>query len=1043
MDLRGTFVALLGLTLSAPIALAQPASERPVDFNRDVRPILSENCFTCHGPDKNKRKADLRLDTKDGIFSTPDEVPIVVPGKPGDSALLQRVSTNDKEEVMPPSKTGKTLKPEQIALIKRWIEQGAEWKGHWSYIPPARPTAPAEPPGGAGGFVRNEIDRFVLAGLKDAGLQPSPEADRVTLLRRLTFDLTGLPPTPEDVSSFVADTSESAYAKAVDRLLASPHYGERMTVFWLDLVRYADTVGYHGDQPRQISPYRDYVINAFNSNIPFDRFTIEQLAGDLLPNPTIDQKIASGYNRLLQTTGEGGAQAKEYVVKYAADRVRNASSVWLGATMACAECHDHKYDPYSQRDFYTFAAFFADVQEIPISIPQPELMIPDDAQKAELARLDGEIARLKKTLDTDTPELRAAQAKWEQSLASEDKTPWTELRPTDATSENGTKLVIQDARSVLASGPNPETDTFTVTAITSLKNITAIRLEALPGGSLPSDGPGRARNGNFVLGEFTVTAAPAGPTTQPPTAPAKAVVLQNATASVEQIPFAESLPLKKYAAAYAIDGDKGDPKHGWAILPRAGKRSYAVFETAEPLGDGTPLKLTFTLKHTFGNQHVLGRFRISVTDAPKPVKADPAVDLPADVRRIVAIAPAERSDAQQRTLAFHYRAVAPSLDKMRAELVETEAAKNRFLQTVPRTLISVTGPPRVTRVLARGNWQDESGEVVQPAVPHFLKQLDVKDRRPTRLDLAKWFVAKDNPLVARVFVNRVWAMLFGRGLSKDLEDLGSQGESPTHPELLDWLATDFVEHGWDVKRLVRQMVMSGTYRQTSKPTKALQEVDPFNRLLARQGRFRLPAEFVRDNALVISGLLVDKIGGPSVKPYQPAGYWDFLNFPLRTYEPDKGEKLYRRGMYTWWQRTFLNPSLLAFDAPSHEECTAMRVQSNTPQQALTLLNDVTYVEAARVLAERMIKHGGVSDADRIQWAYARALSRPAKQAEVDVLSELLTKHREAFKANPEEAKKLIATGEAPVAKEVDATELAAWTNVARTILNLHETITRN
>ncbi|HEV2296446.1 MAG TPA: DUF1549 domain-containing protein [Tepidisphaeraceae bacterium] len=484
MNLWSTYVAIVVLALAAPAALAE--SQPPIDFNRDIRPILSENCYACHGPDKAKRKADMRLDTKDGLFSTPDEVTIVVPGKPADSALLQRIAAEDEDDVMPPRKTDKRLTPAQIALIKRWIEEGAQWKGHWSYIAPTKPEIPAV---ADDGFAKNDIDRFVLAGLKSAGLTPSPEADRVTLLRRLSFDITGLPPTPEEVAKFVDGTSTSAYDEAVERLLASPHYGERMAVYWLDLVRYADTVGYHGDQPRQISPYRDYVIHAFNTNKPFDAFTIEQLAGDLLPQATIEQKIASGYNRLLQTTGEGGAQAKEYVAKYAADRVRNASSVWLGATMACCECHDHKYDPFSQKDFYTFAAFLADVQEIPISIPEPELMLPDEKQSAELARLDHQIRTLKQTLDTPTPELVAAQARWERSLAAEDKTPWTMLLPSDASAENGTTLVIKDDKSVLATGANPETETFTVTATTTLKDITAIRLEALPLASLPSKSP--------------------------------------------------------------------------------------------------------------------------------------------------------------------------------------------------------------------------------------------------------------------------------------------------------------------------------------------------------------------------------------------------------------------------------------------------------------------------------------------------------------------------------------------------------------------------
>ncbi|MGB7159871.1 MAG: PSD1 and planctomycete cytochrome C domain-containing protein [Tepidisphaeraceae bacterium] len=1043
MKWTGTFVFAAIACVIQPALAAPPA--HPVDFNRDIRPILSENCYVCHGPDKNKRKADLRLDTKEGIFSTPDEATIVVPREPDKSALLQRISTDDEDDRMPPSKTGKTLKPEQVALIKRWIEEGAEWKGHWSYIKPVRPELP---PGGAGGFVRNEVDRFVAASLKDAGVAPSSEADRVTLIRRLSFDLTGLPPMPEEVAKFLDDKSASAYDTVVDRLLASKHYGERMAVYWLDLVRYADTVGYHGDQPRQISPYRDYVINAFNDNKPFDRFTVEQLAGDLLPDPTTDNKVASAYNRLLQTSGEGGAQAKEYIVKYAADRVRNASSVWLGATMACCECHDHKYDPFSQRDFYTFAAFFADIQEIPISVPQPELSIPDDKQKAELKQFDRKIAKLKTTLATATPALAAAQREWERSLKDDDKIAWTVITPVDARSTDGGSVRLLPDGSVLVTNVSSDTNTYTITGTTITKSVTAIRLEALPDGRQPSKGPGRAPNGNFVLNEFSVSLAdgPALPAAEaarlatPPTT--RPVALRNATATVEQTAFAETLPLRKYAASYAIDG-KLDRAQGWAILPEKGKDSYAVFETAESFGDGSPLTFRAELVHNFGSQHTLGRFRISVTDAPRPVAARSTKELPPEMAEILAIEPSARSDAQQRALAFHYRSIAPILDPVRSELASTNEAKKQFDATIPRTLISVSGAPRVTRILGRGNWQDDSGEVVQPAVPHFLKQLDAKDRRATRLDLAKWFTDKDNPLVARVFVNRVWALLFGQGLSKGLEDLGSQGESPTHPELLDHLATDFVEHGWDVKRLVRQIVTSAAYRQTSRPTKDLQERDPFNKLLARQGRFRLDAEFVRDNALAISGLLVPTVGGPSVKPYQPAGYWDFLNFPLRTYDQDKGERIYRRGMYTWWQRTFLNPSLLAFDAPSHEECTAQRVQSNTPQQALVLLNDITYVETARVLAERMIQQGGASDVDKVQWAYARAVSRPATQAEVEVLTDMLAKHRKAFTAHPDEAKKLIATGEFAQASDVDAVELAAWTNVARTILNLHETITRN
>jgi hypothetical protein len=844
------------------------AAGRPqIQFNRDIRPILSQKCFACHGPDEEAREADLRLDIKDGLFGAVSDGVAVVPGKTETSVLLKRVKSSDPDLRMPPIDSGKKLTADQIEMLERWIANGAEWQGHWAYVAPTRPDVPGDEATTLE-MVRTEIDRFVQDKLRELELKPSVEADRVTLIRRLSFDLTGLPPTPEEVDAFVNDTSLDAYERLVDRLLASPHYGERMAMYWLDLVRFADTIGYHSDNPRNITPYRDYVIAAFNNNKPFDEFTVEQLAGDLIPDATREQKIASGYNRLLMTTEEGGAQPKEYAAKYMADRVRNVSAVWMGSTMGCCECHDHKFDPFSTKDFYSLAAFFADVQETPVGKREPGMLLPSDEEAGELAQLDDQIAALRQKLNTDTAELAAAQTEWERAVRE------------------------------LADGRSADKDE-------------------------QPQRPNR-RRGNRQ-------AAPSGDRYQPPN----------------------------------------------------------------------------------------------------------------DILAIVLVDAEKRSDEQRKKLSAHYRTVAILLDPVRAELAATEGKRKTLYDSIPKTLVTVAQPPREIRILPRGNWLDDSGEVVQPAVPHFLRQLDVGDRRANRMDLAQWLVARDNPLVARVFANRLWMLFFGHGISKSMEDFGAQGEWPTNPQLLDWLAVEFIDSGWDVKRLVQRMVLSHTYRQTSIPTAEQKSRDPLNRYFARQSRFRLEAEIVRDNALAVSGLLNLKIGGESAKPYQPAGYWDFLNFPKRTWQHDTGENQYRRGLYTFWQRTFLHPSLLAFDAPTREECSSERVRSNVPQQALVLLNDPSYVEAARVLAECVLKEGSASTDERLNWLYRRVLSRMPKEQERAILVRLLEKHREQYNGDQNAAEKLLASGLAPVAKDLDAAELAAWTSVTRTVLNLHETITRN
>jgi hypothetical protein len=981
-----------------------------IDFNRDIRPILSENCYQCHGPDKNKRKAHLRLDTREGLFAKG----AVVPSQAGKSELLRRVTTADKDERMPDPKSGKSLTDRQIALIKKWIDQGAEWKGHWAYLPPVRAPLPAVD---GAGFVRNPIDEWILAKLKEADLRPSPEADRMTLIRRLFFDLTGLPPTRKDVADFVNDRRPDAYEKLVERLLESPHYGERMAMYWLDLVRYGDSIGYHSDNPMRVSPYRDYVIRAFNTNMPFDRFTIEQLAGDLLPNPTLEQKVASAYNRLLMTTEEGGAQAKEYEAKYAGDRVRNVSTVWLGTTMGCCQCHDHKFDPFSTQDFYRFAAFFADIQEAAVGGREPGMPVPDGRQAAALRLLDDQIATIKKRLDTPSPQLAAAQAEWEkqQGVAP----VWQVLEPQAMSAAFGTKLDKQPDGSIRAGGQIPRQDTYKVTVKTGLVGITAFRLEALPDAAFAASGPGASDNGNFVLTEFKVTAD----------TPGVPVPLRNPRADFAQ---------NQFPITGAIDG-RDDT--GWAILPEVGKPHSAIFETTKPLGTAAGTTLTFALEHkSIYDRHNIGKFRISATTSGNPAGG---LALPGNVQVILPVAPAKRTAQQQNELAAYYHLIAPLLQPVREELAATEKKKTELLDAVPRSLISMTGAPRVMHILPRGNWLDESGPVVTPAVPQSLPQPSISGPRATRLDLARWIVAADNPLTARTFTNRLWKLFFGQGISKTLDDLGAQGEWPTHPELLDWLSVEFRTSGWNVKQMVKLLVTSGTYRQSSHPTAEGKERDPYNRLYARQSRFRLDAEMVRDNALAISGLLALEVGGPSVKPYQPAGYWYALNFPPREWQNDKGEKLYRRGLYTHWQRTFLHPSLLAFDAPTREECTVERPRSNIPQQALVLLNDPTYVEAARVFAERIINEGGTSAPDRLAWAFECALSRKPKGDEARVLTELFEKHARQYRSDKAAALKLVSTGDHPVPKVKDVTELAAWTSVARVILNLHETITRN
>jgi len=1004
-----------------------------IEFNRDIRPILSENCFACHGPDAAQRQADLRLDDHEAALAElASGNHAIVPGDLEQSELVRRITSSDTAEQMPPADSTKKLTPQQVELLQRWVKEGASWQGHWAFLPVQETQADAAPESA------QPIDQFIRAKLTAANVAPAKQADPVTLTRRLAFDLTGLPPTAEQVARMMKAPTEESYRQLVEELLNSPRYGERMAMWWLDLVRYADSVGYHGDQMVSVYPFREYVIRAFNDNKRFDQFTREQLAGDLLPEPTKEARIASGYNRLGMMSAEGGVQPKEYLSKYIAERVRNVSGAWLGVTIGCAECHDHKFDPFASRDFYQLEAFFADIEERGLYSGAnvdgnwgPSMQLPSAEQEAELARLDDEIAAAKSKLATPTAELETAQAAWEQAVAP--PIEWTHLKPVEAVSAGGATLTVQADASILASGARPEKDTYTLKFENLPTGITGFRIETLPHDSLPAKGAGRASNGNFMLTEFIVRQRAGDGTEELP------VALQNASESFAQRIDGGKKDGQRLTAAKAIDGDESELS-GWATVEEVTLANHAVFETRDDLaGSGQSLTISLVQNRGLGG-HTLGHFRISVTSSPRPVKALGA-GLPRNVRDVLATPLANRNDAQRAELAAHYRTIAPSLEPDRKALAASEKTRTALVQQIPTTLVTRAVEPRPIRVLARGNWMDETGDLVQPGVPAFLPPALPSDRRLTRLDLANWLVARENPLTARVFVNRLWKLLFGAGLSRKLDDLGAQGEWPTHPELLDWLASEFMDSGWDVKHLVRSIVLSETYRQSSdRPD--LRERDPYNLLFARQARYRLDAETVRDNALAVSGLLVERIGGPSARPYQPPGYWAYLNFPAREWENSAGADLYRRGLYTHWQRQYLHPSMLAFDAPSREECTADRSRSNTPLQALVLLNDTTYVEAARALAERGLREGGDAVDSRLEFAFQRALSRPIRASEAAVLGELVGKHREQFRHDPEAAKTLLGIGARPAPADLDPVELAAWTSVTRAILNLHELVTR-
>lgn len=940
---------------------------------------------------------------------------VLSPGNPSASKLVAKILNENEILRMPPVYSGKSLTEEQTNLLVNWVEQGAEYESHWAYIPPTRPEVPE----GADG-----VDHLVGKLLAERGLEPVGLADRRTLMRRLSFDLTGLPPTPRAVEDFVSDQRADAVERVVDRMLASEHYGERLAVHWLDLVRYADTVGFHGDIPVNVYPYRDYVIRSFNENKPFDQFTREQLGGDLMPDATLEQKVASAYNRLGRMTNEGGSQAKEYLAKYAADRARTVSTVWLASTMGCAECHDHKFDPFLAKDFYSMQAFFADVEERGVFEGYGDwgakLLVPSEEAQAQISEIDAQIARLEEqgrdTLPPAADNLKAFASGLREALRG-----WRVLEPTVARNDCSNPDIIDCDKSEIVkeegafvvprfkSEERPLTLAQVVEAELDDGRVTSMLLEVYPSDKCE----------DFFLGEVEVRWLRDGEV--PRKVSIHAVIADHPDSSGQ--------------LQGLVDGNHHT---GWTGNPHEEGVRRAVFLFEEPLEarSGDRLQVTTVYDQIFGLHGLSYRQRLSVS------AADPyQFDFPVDESTSRALA-AENWNFEQQSVLERLFLRRTGGNRLWQEIRHLERRRKAILDHADETLVTKAGEPRTIRVLPRGNWMDDSGTVVEPEAPIFLKQIEADEERHDRLDLADWIVDRSNPLTARVFVNRLWRLFFGQGLSKVLDDLGSQGEPPVNPELLDWLAVEFMESGWDVKHVVRTMVLSEAYRRSSEPSAELRTEDPDNRLHGRQTATRLDAEFIRDNALAVSGLLNRRIGGPSGKPYQPAGHYKELNFPKREYQPDTDENQYRRGLYTHWQRTFLHPAMKAFDAPSREECAADRAQSNTPLQSLVLLNDPSYVEAAKALATRILGSGLTSDGDRIDFAYRRAFSRTATDREHEVLRTLLAGQRASYREKTDQARQLLEVGLSSVATEFEPAELASWTMVSRALLNKHEFVTK-
>ena len=1137
---------LLGL-LTVVAASAEPGK---IDFNRDIRPILSNNCIQCHGPDEAERKGGtdgLRLDTRDGALVDLGGYAAIVPGDPDKSALIERVATADADLVMPPKDAGKTLTLKEIELLKQWVREGAHYAVHWAYAKPVRPSLPTVK---QTTWPKNEIDYFILPRLEREGLSPSAEADRNTLIRRLSLDLTGLPPTIEEVDAFLADQDPNAYEKLVDRLLQKQAYGEHWAHMWLDLARYADSAGYADDPPRTIWMYRDYVIRSLNENKPFDQFTIEQIAGDLLPEPTNDQLIATAFHRNTLTNNEGGTNDEEFRNVAVVDRVNTTLAVWMGTTMASAQCHTHKYDPITQEEYFRFFAFFNNTEDADRRDESPLLTVMSSEQQKKKEAWELEIAGLEKQLSTPTEELLAEQTRWEQSLPRD--LTWHSPKPTTLSSREQNTATIADDSVIRLPAKGP-TDIYTIELPAEGGQLSALRLDALPDPSLPSQGPGHG-GGNFVLSKLTATivppaAAPAvgrfvrvellgkdavlhlaevqvfrgednvavrGVATQistgfdgPPqlaidgntdgnyanksvshTAkanhpwwevdlqseqPLDRIVLWNRTDGAtgarlnhfrvallndkrevvwEQTESNPPSPTREwsldgertvtFSVAYADYEQPGfaaanvlkpQAGKGWAIGGQQGKPHHLTLVTDKPvdLPAGSVLRIELEQLSPF-EKHTLGCFKLSYT---RDASAARLAKIPASVLAILQTPADVRTEAQRSELTRHFLGQAPQLAPQRARLAKLQKQlANLKPDTVPVMRELAPDKRRVTKIQHRGNFLDEGAAVTEgtPAAFHPLPA----DQPKNRLTLAHWLVDDDNPLTARVIANRYWEQIFGIGIVSTSEEFGSQGEAPFHPELLDWLATELVRLKWDQKAMLRLLVTSAAYRQSSRLTPELAQRDPDNRLLAVGPRVRLSAEMIRDQALAVSGLLSKKMFGPPVKPPQPSIGLNAAFGGGIDWQTSAGDDKYRRGLYTTWRRSNPYPSMAAFDAPNREVCTVRRSRTNTPLQALVTLNDPVYIEAAQALARRVLAEAGPEPDQRIERLYKLCLARPPRSVELERTRTLLEQARAEFQQSPEEAKKMATEPLGPPPENTDLAELAAWTVVSNVILNLDE-----
>jgi hypothetical protein len=1007
---------ILWAEIAAAMIAGAAAPTTGVDFIRDIEPILARNCHECHG--EKKQKSGLRLDRPTDALRGGDlGKPAIVPGDSSASEMVRRIQTTHHEERMPPE--GDHLSDSQVALLKKWIDGGAPWPiadrrfgetFHWSFVPPRRLPLPQVK---NERWVRNPIDNFILSRLEKEKITPSPEAERSTLARRLSFDLVGLPPKLEEVGRFLNDRSPDAYEKLVDRLLASPHYGERWGRHWLDLARYADSDGYEKDGVRPFAHlYRDWVIDALNRDLAFDRFTTEQLAGDLLPDSAQQEKIATGFHRQTLTNKEGGVDQEEFRCKATVDRVNTTSAVWLGLTLGCAECHSHKYDPISQREFYEFYAFFNNASEREIPAPRADELADYETKKGQWEKENTELERALDELSTK--DFSVAQAEWEKSLLPP-VTRWKILRPEELVSLNGAELKLQADGSIAVNGNEAAIDRYSLVCRGDFSSVTGFRIEALDDPETKK-GPGRRKNGNFVLTAFRVEAVDSDGTSRP-------VSLTNAAADFAQ---------KDFPPASSLDDDPGT---GWAIMPQTDRRHVAIFETTRDLTLGAGESLRLVLDQQYGEGHTLARFRLSTAISSRPLSFSTLRD---SLAEIVNTPASKRDEPQRAELAQYYRQSVNPDARMLKEKLAAHAKKQPRLPETKAAVLAEEENGRDTRIHIRGDFL-RRGQSVQPGTLSVLHPFKAAKARPDRLDLARWLFDSNNPLTSRVTVNRLWRHLFGRGLTATVDDFGARGERPSHPELLDWLATEFPRLHWSQKSLIRLIVTSATYRQASIHRPELMERDFSNILLARQNRFRLDAENVRDAYLDLSGLLNSKIGGPSIRPPLPSdiaaiGYANSVKWT-----ESQGMERYRRGLYIFFQRTVPYPMLTTFDAPDSNVTCSRRERSNTPLQALTLMNDPVFFECAQALGQKL---AGLPEADlkgRLRHSFQICLARSPTTQELSRLEQFYEGQRHLLEASAENAAKVV--GERSSSRK-SRTDMATAVALARTLLNLDEFVTR-